>query len=710
MKKNRKTRNVENQKEISVFSFASSSVIEKIIYCFFLVVAGLHVAGIFMPSYYAWGFNYISFLHPALKIFFILFTIFIFLPSGQKIIFSIIRYIIDLKHKIPPAAGYLILIIFFTALFLILKVKINVLGDGSLMTQIASSDDVDAWTNREMLTTRLVSFLNNILKATGPDSITTSYVIISIISGIIFIISIIQIAKLLGKNENEKILIFLFLILSSSSLLFFGYVENYPVFYAFLSIYVLCALRCLLLKSSIMFAVISYAIVFLLHMGALALAPTLLFLFYIEIKRKRYMAVIINLVVLLVVFAVLLFMAGNGLEKLIKIFSRPLALISDNAVPMVSSYGDFSTYTMFSFWHFIDFINHQILINPLALALLLIFFIYLYKKIDWKEPVFLFLLSGSLLAFFMEFTINHIYGMGKDWDIMAPYVILFSLLFLFLLSNKTDFISGKNWIVSLLIGISFLHSIPYILVYAGETSAIERSISLQNGNIMPKIGIVITDMNIGEYFRDRKDFSRVKGIYESLISRFPQDSRGYLLLARMYDKDMNNIDKALEISAIGLNRGVPSKRLISNTGQYFYLKGNYDDAMKCWSSLMKLDSNYNQVFPNLGYLYALKGKYDSAIIYMEKAAMHDNANAGIYQNLGNCYLAMGNHTKSIQNYEKCITLAKTGPTIYKNLGLCYSALGDNINTRKYWSKYLEIAPKSAEYDLIKKKLDLLKEK
>jgi tetratricopeptide (TPR) repeat protein len=701
MSKNKKMKKGEFTLESSVFNYNTSSTSDKVIYFTALSVVVLHLIGLFVQSPYTWGFNYIRFLSPLLQGFFILFAIFIFIPMGQRVMYFVIEKTIKLKNKIPVYWSYILLIILIGSIFWILRVKVYVLGDASLIYQSVNIDDTEVWTNREMLTTKIVSFINNFFKSSGSVSIINSYVFISLVSGIIFIVTIIEMSRLLGKNDNEKFLIFSFLLFSASSLLFFGYVENYSILYAFISIYFLFAVRYLLNKSSIFYALIFYVIIFLLHMGTLALFPTVLYLLYYEFKKKgRKLLLLLYILITFAVLGILLYFSEKGLVKLINIFSGGWSLVSKNAVPLSLSGSDYSVYTMFSIGHLVDFINHQILLNPLALFLIIFFIFYQSGKISWKEPVFVILFLGTIFSLALSFTFNHIYGMSKDWDVIAPFVITFLLLCLYLMINKLNLLKGKKWILSVVIGVLVFHTIPFILVYSGEEAALSRSKSLQDTRIMPKIGIIVTDMNIAEYYHMKSDYNKVAQTYNTLMERYPYDARGYILLTKTYDLDFKNINKSIEISHLAESRGVYSTKIEYNLGYYYYQKNLLDEANEKWKMAIALDSTYVKAYNYLGIAYAMKNKYDSAIIYLNRSSLLNPNDLTVSQNLGNCYLALGYHKFAIPYLEKYSYSNTMDYANYKNLGLCYKAVGESDKTVIVWKRYLEIAPRSVEYDLI----------
>jgi hypothetical protein len=74
------------------FKFQTASFSEKAIYFSFILIIFLHAGSIFFPPAFAWGINAIAFLNLRERIMFILFSILIFFPFGQKLMY----YIIDL--------------------------------------------------------------------------------------------------------------------------------------------------------------------------------------------------------------------------------------------------------------------------------------------------------------------------------------------------------------------------------------------------------------------------------------------------------------------------------------------------------------------------------------------------------------------------------------------------------------------------------------
>jgi tetratricopeptide (TPR) repeat protein len=658
------------------FNFKNATNIEKILFIFAILVILLHLSSIFIQSPLNWGVHHISFLHPVLQVILSLFGIMIFLPFGQRFLYNtIMKFTLFLENS-SRIIRYFLIICGGAAVFWIFKVKIYILGDSYSIIRAMLEKNVSDWIHREPLTAKIYSIFLDFFKRPDFENIYTIFIILSIVSGIIVLYNVIQIAKILGKNTIEKYLIFSFIILSGSSLLFFGYAENYPLIYVALSFYFLFSLKYLLGKMPLYYPVIAYSISFALHLGVVALLPSILFLIYLEYKKNKNFTVFpqyFGIILFTVIF--LFFLSGYSLNLFLDSFQGKADPTGSHIIPFFSTWSEFHAYTMFSGWHILDFLNHQFTLNPLNLLYIIALLILSFKLIDLKDNIFVFLLISFIFSISMEFVLNHNLGTWKDWDIIAPYILIFSLLCIYLILKKISITKDKYWIIPITTGVLVLHTISYIFVYCDEDRAVERTKLLLDERIMPKNAIIVTNKHLSDHFYWRKhENEKAVEMIRNTISRYPKDPRGYIYLSQIYRSGIKNMDKCFEVLESAEKNGLLDAEIFETLGKDYFEKKMYDSAITKYSKAIEADSSVGRYQTALGAAYGMKKDLINAIKYTNSGLKLDS-----------------------NDYNG-----------YKNLGIFYYSVGDTANTIRIWTKFLAKSPKNNDYEQVKKSLEDIK--
>lgn len=135
-------------------------------------------------------------------------------------------------------------------------------------------------------------------------------------------------------------------------------------------------------------------------------------------------------------------------------------------------------------------------------------------------------------------------------------------------------------------------------------------------------------------------------------------------------------------------------------GNAHYYLGNYDEAIRNYQNVLKIDPDNAEAQKNLGVVYReagreygeKKGDLRKAMDYLSRA----------YQLLPNDYETVhaygvasglsGNPQKALELFKKGVELAPNNATAYFNLGLAYYQIGDEESAQKSYDKAVEIDP------------------
>jgi tetratricopeptide (TPR) repeat protein len=594
-------------------------------------------------------------------------------------------------------------------------VKAHLLGDGYQVLKIIFKGEIqNTWLDRsEPLTAKIILSFYSLLKSmglidgkTGWGGTEIIFILTGIIAGLIYLYCVIEISGLLSRNDIEKVFISSFLLFSGSSLLFFGYVEVYPLPFAFISLYFLFSLKYLFRKASIIYPIIIYLLSFFSHFGFIVLFPTLLLLFFIEYKRyknplnltgnehnrnfgkkkknsgkhkdhHRINKIIINCLIILASLFIIFLISGYSIGKLFSSFTKE----SSHVLPFFESGGVYN-YPMFSFYHISDFLNHSLLLSPLILTFFIIILIFNKKNILWNNDISLFLSFAFVLSIGFEFILKHEFGMSLDWDILAAFLFPLSLLPLYHTLKEYLNINKNQWIINIGTGILLIHFIPWILINSDGRQSIERTKALIDERILPKAGIRAVYGQIYSYYELNGILSDKISILNEAIGKFPDKAFGYLFLSETY-KENGNEPKYLEI-----------------------LK---QAEIKCTKDT-SADDKFGQksVYSKLGEYYHSKHTDDSAIIYYRKVISIDTNDAGAYYNIGLAEYNLKDYKSSIYYYTKSIEININDASAYYNRGLAKYYLTDINGSIHDYTKTIELNPKHANAYLSRglAKLDL----
>lgn len=143
------------------------------------------------------------------------------------------------------------------------------------------------------------------------------------------------------------------------------------------------------------------------------------------------------------------------------------------------------------------------------------------------------------------------------------------------------------------------------------------------------------------------------------------------------EKDENNINSALE----EFNKGI----------EYSKSK-NFQEALKSFHKVIKIDPNFPKVWFQLGYTQSELGNIEKAIKSYEKAVSLESEDYEAWYNLGNLDLNnLFNYNKAIECYKKTIEINPEFSFAWNNMGFAYSKLEN-------YQKALECHEKAVQFD------------
>lgn len=577
----------------------------------------------FCPLKSMWGINHLQFL-PEMFFFLyssiVIFVVYIlFGPYPQKLsdkIFANINQWLWGESILPRLfviSGCVVILYSF-------RIETHLLGDS--FTWLAVFGQGNSYTHKmtEPGSIFILRQLQHLLGGYTEQTALTAFSILSIFSGAIYIYNFISIVGHLSSNIFIRILGLATILFSGSILLFFGYVEFYPILWACVSVFINSSLVFIKKGGSLLTVLLTYCLSVLMHLQALYFLPGVVYLLLCKIDKPIIKKTFYSLIAIGVLTAVALFVWLYQTRVDFEVLTLPLF----NGRPVAPDY------SIISAPHLLDIINLLLLTFPGGLVLVCVLILKTRKVIIEPVSLFLLLLSSGSLLFLITF--NPVITMGRDWDLMSLSLIT-PTLFIIRLIDYTEITVSSRRLVVYIITIAFC-TVSFLYVCINSSLAEKRYYTLLNNR--NEDGWVI----FANYFLLKGDNKRYNEIMNERQNRFP---------------DLDRLKRAY--------------RLIEN--------GNYGNAMKIARELVDKDPYNPDYLQVLGNAYGKFSQYDSAVEYYGRAITLKPYSAETLNELGQLYIEYEKYDKAIQILKGARTHSPDHIYITESLALAY------IHKRQY---------------------------
>jgi tetratricopeptide (TPR) repeat protein len=536
----------------------------------------------------------------------------------------------------------IVIVIVFGVLFTIFSARTHFLGDGyELINTIGSTaTDIIKWS--EAGSVLIATAIQALIGETNKTNAETAFRIISIFSGLVSIWFFFIIARIATENPAKRFLILTSLLLSGGLLLFFGYVENYPLLWPVTLGFIYFGLKYLGTSRGLWIVGLLLVIDFALHMQSAVLIPAFVYLAFSrgtgsEIYRKYKKALIVGGITgLLVILALFVYKYLTDLY------------IQDVFLPLFIGKPIDPDYAILRLDHLIDIFNELTLVSPLII-LFVILSVKRFKNImKNNSTVFMALVSGGYLLFL--FVIDPKLALPRDWDLFAITGPPLTVLTIISIDRKwID--SIKKAIVPIL---CFLVTAPIPFLYANLNENLSREYI--------------------QYVIDT-DFKR---------------SMSSLVVLYNHYGDIGETKKADSLKTI-YNTRYPYKFKLDNA-QRLYTEGNYAASRAIMNSLPpdKFNVNYHTF---MCQLYFQEGKLEKALESIDKAIQLKKYIYVNYYNRAMIYSFMKRDDKVLNDLKTAHRLNADDIKTVQFLASFYFTHEDYDSTIVFAYKLLELDPK-----------------
>ncbi|MGB7061621.1 MAG: tetratricopeptide repeat protein [Candidatus Zixiibacteriota bacterium] len=618
--------------------------------CLLLIL--IHLAASYFPSERLWGINLLHYLPHAWRWILAVSATLILIPTVNKACGNLLT---GLSRIIPPGfkrANKYYRYAFFSLVagvfFWVLRVKTYLLGDS-----LVRAREIDLGARFSF--TAPLDFLLHVQVAGFLNwEAFQTYALLSILSGVGFVLLLLLLADLMGRDGKERLLVFSVFISMGAIQLFFGYVESYSVVCAAILLYIFFSFGYLRNKNGLIPPLLAFLLAFSLHLFAVTLLPSLLYLILSgragkkEKKQGNFAGLGLSIgMVLLVTVTLSLVQRYNPEPKGLEYY-------------LISPLGGWEgSYSLFSLSHLLDLINHQLLVSPVGLLICLTSVVAFSGKTGQKDRVARFLLILSLCTLAYAFLADPKLGYPRDWDLFAFTALGYTLLglHLFLKYRRGAQTGDLRYLTLALLFTSLLSTIPWIYINAAEETSVTRF------------------EHVLKLDRERSAHG-----HETLAMYYNQ--RGE------WQKELEQWKKAAvaEVNA----------RYINNVGAVYHRQERYDLALKELDKSLVVDPTFDRTYFNRGDVLARMGRYEEALKDFRQAIRLRPDRMQYYNNLAGHLTKLGRDQEALEVLQEGMSVNPDHPPLYRDLGYNHFNLGDLVMADKYLKLYLERAPEAED--------------
>jgi hypothetical protein len=612
--------------------------------CAFMVL--IHAVASFFPEARLWGVNQLAYVPFVPRWAIIVLAFLILVPKVNRACYHVLAGFFGRVEKIFRKVNTYTQYAFFGLAsiipFWIFRAKTHFLGDGSLRGS-------EILAGKEFSTTAPLDFYIHVLiyRYLKLDAHQT-YALLSCLAGAFFLFLTLWLSHHLGKENKERVLAFVILGSMGSVQLFFGYVESYTLVYVGIMAYFLFSLWSLEGKCSFIFPGLALLFSISLHLSALYLLPSLI---YLGVGTSKAGEKSFNLKSVFGMIFILLLM-GAGLFFLSS--QNP-----DKTIPgtgFLSLYGSQKDpYSLFSGAHLVDVMNEQLLLSPAGIIFWTVV-IFFARKINFKDKVILFFMIVTLFSFVFAFMTDPKLGYARDWDLFCFTGLGYTILGIYLGFNYLKYAEIKklNYMILAIASTALFSTSPWIYVNAQEDKAVERFKAL-----------LTVDVERSAYGHE-------------ILARYYRD-KGLL------NEEMEEWKKALSV--------LKNERYAGNLGRSYVKLGRYQEAVAAFRMVVQINPNSALGYFKLGDGLALIGEYDEAKEQYKMAIDKDSSLLEAYVNLGVLLTMTEDNEQALKVFKSAIRINPDYFPAYDNISAVYYFMGKPKEILPLLRAYLRRNPK-----------------
>ncbi len=617
-------------------------IISRLLISTYLIFSLTLMVSTIYPSHFNWGFHLFAFFPEWYIILCFGFMLIFLLPVVRKQALKYFQRCVNMSSRYPNILLFLIIGGIFATAIYYFPSKVHLLGDGDIILQLTPKDpnikDVSGNFRDQPLMYFIIRSIQFIIGGGPPVDVDYVYRIIDLISGLFYLAIIFIFLHFQNISTLEKALIGCLLFVGTKLQFFFGYVENYSILTLSITAYLVTGW--LVLKKQI-HSIATFSCFILMisfHLGCLVFLPSLfLILFFVWQNNKKELAVTGTIAIALGI--ALYFLSDMNINQ---IAERIENVYRHELLPITGWY-----YAIFSWRHFLDWINAHGLIMPFGLIGSIIILASKINKFGWKDDLGFFLVISTICGFIFTLVISPALGMARDWDLIAAFLIPLGFLFIYFVRGYLSLPEGPQ-IVLMILTMLTMQTATWIGINTNENRHLRRAEMLTN----PKLSGTIPKMyyeSLAKIYWRKHDYTKSSIWYERYLT---VDSTNPRILANLSDvyRKLGMDEKVFEV----LKRSAAASKnpaVLTNLGVEFFKRNDTALAVNMYEDAIQLDSNFALAHANLALIYQSRREYELIINHATKAISNGLSEPILYMLLGNAYIAINDVGMAIKHYD-----------------------------------------------------------
>jgi Flp pilus assembly protein TadD len=312
-----------------------------------------------------------------------------------------------------------------------------------------------------------------------------------------------------------------------------------------------------------------------------------------------------------------------------------------------------------------------------------------YSLLDPKTSIsFLFLLSIFVAA---------LYLLKRSWKTQNGYGLLISfgiLWFFITLSVESSIIPIRDVIFEHRL---YLPSVGAIIAFC---SVVFYLLGRTKFKLYPLPAILVllllavVPLGIVAYQRNHvwKDEGTLWG---DVVKKSPGKARGHTNLGLVYYRQ-GRLEEAVKEYTTAIRLEPDYAEAYNNLGLVYYLQERIEEAIQQYLTALRLTRGFAKAHNNLGAAYFKQGRLDEAIQEYITALKLKPDDADPHNNLGNAYATQGQLDEAIKEYMAALKLKPDFPEVHHNLGIVYATQGRLEEAVKEYTTAIQQKPDYAE--------------
>ncbi len=454
--------------------------------------------------------------------------------------------------------------------------------------------------------------LYKFLGSGGEDTAVRVFQWISYLSGAAYLLIVTLAAHQMLRRAEDRLLFVLGMATGGYALMFFGYVENYPLLLVVVSLYLYVGILVIQRDLSPWYLVLTNLLTIFIHILGAVFLPSTLYLLFRGSHAQKWLSKRSSAL-----------KSALGLVMLIAVLACFVVLVRSSYVfrfaflPVFPDRFTANGYTIFSGKHLLDIVNLLFLLSP-GLLILLAGASFRNSKRSKISDLLRFLGLAAVCGAIAVLIFDPKLGMPRDWDLFGFVGVPINFLLLTLVLNSEEAKRAGRVAVVLTVALS--------MVFLGARVAAKRTdqIAIDRLNSYTPLDPIRNNKNglfISKYYFSKGD--SLRGYQED--SLWQRSNRDIIMVA--YGKALFDSGKVVQAmsayrQAIAYDPFEPLP--YSNLGHCFIQIGDLDSAEQYLQIAQGLRPSDPMVLANLGFVDYQKGDRRGAERLWLEAAQEDS--------------------------------------------------------------------------------------